>query len=128
MELPLEIFKAYDIRGIVGDTLTAPIVEQIGWAIGDISIEAGHDSVVIGWDGRSSGPEYSEALGFGIRSAGCHVVMIGMVPTPLTYFASHFLNIKSAVAITGTLIAIASRIVRGIPSPNEGSTNISKIE
>ena len=102
MELPLEIFKAYDIRGIVGVTLTAPIIEQIGWAIGSTSVETGNDSIVIGWDGRPSGPEYAEALGFGIQSAGCHVVMIGMVPTPLTYFASHFLNIKSAVAITGS--------------------------
>jgi len=102
MELPPEIFKAYDIRGIVGASLTAPIVEQIGWAIGDTSIEVGEDTVVIGWDGRPSGPTLSQALAFGVQSAGCNVVMIGMVPTPVTYFATHYLNIGSAVSVTGS--------------------------
>ncbi|HIC56499.1 MAG TPA: phosphomannomutase/phosphoglucomutase, partial [Acidobacteria bacterium] len=55
MKIPAEIFKAYDIRGIVGQTLTEPLVEQIGWAIGDTAIAAGDDAVIIGWDGRPSG-------------------------------------------------------------------------
>jgi phosphomannomutase/phosphoglucomutase len=102
MELPAEIFKAYDIRGIVGETLTYQIIEQIGWAIGDAAINANDHSVIIGWDGRASSPVFSEALAAGIQSAGCNVIMIGMAPTPVTYFASHFLQIGSAVAITGS--------------------------
>ena len=102
MKIPAEIFKAYDIRGIVGQTLTEPLVEQIGWAIGDTAIAAGDDAVIIGWDGRPSGPGLANALAVGIQSAGCHAVKIGMVPTPVTYFASHYLNIGSAVSVTGS--------------------------
>ena len=102
MRIPAEIFKAYDIRGIVGQTLTESLVEQIGWAIGDTAIAAGDDAVIIGWDGRPSGPGLANALATGIQSAGCHAVKIGMVPTPLTYFASHYLNIRSAVSVTGS--------------------------
>ena len=76
MELPAEIFKAYDIRGIVGETLTYQIIEQIGWAIGDAAINANDHSVIIGWDGRASSPVFSEALAAGIQSAGCNVIMI----------------------------------------------------
>ena len=102
MDLPPEIFKAYDIRGIVGHSLTEPIVEQLGWAIGDTSIESGIKTVIVGWDGRPSGPIFANALASGIQSSGCDVVLIGMTPTPITYFATHFLNIQSAVAITGS--------------------------
>jgi phosphomannomutase/phosphoglucomutase len=102
MKIPTEIFKAYDIRGIVGQTLTEPLVEQIGWAIGDTAIAAGDHAVIIGWDGRPSGPGLANALTAGIQSAGCHAVKIGMVPTPVTYFASQYLNIGSAVSITGS--------------------------
>ena len=102
MKIPAEIFKAYDIRGIVGQTLTEPLVEQIGWAIGDTAIAAGDNAVIIGWDGRPSGPGLANALAVGIQSAGCHAVKIGMVPTPVTYFASHYLNIGSAVSVTGS--------------------------
>jgi phosphomannomutase/phosphoglucomutase len=102
MKIPAEIFKAYDIRGIVGQTLTEPLVEQIGWAIGDTAIAAGDHAVIIGWDGRPSGPGLAKALAVGIQSAGCHAVKIGMVPTPVTYFASHYLNIGSAVSVTGS--------------------------
>ena len=102
MDLPPEIFKAYDIRGIVGHSLTEPIVEQLGWAIGDTSIESGINTVIVGWDGRPSGPIFANALASGIQSSGCDVVLIGMTPTPVTYFATHFLNIQSAVAITGS--------------------------
>ena len=102
MKIPAEIFKAYDIRGIVGQTLTEPLVEQIGWAIGDTAIAAGDDAVIIGWDGRPSGPGLANALAVGIQSAGCHAVKIGMVPTPVTYFASHYLNVGSVVSVTGS--------------------------
>ena len=97
-----EIFKAYDIRGIVGQSLTVDIVEQIGRAIGTEALAAGDRAVVVGRDGRLSGPAIAAALMDGICAAGCDAVDIGMVPTPLTYFATHALDIGSAVSVTGS--------------------------
>lgn len=97
-----EIFKAYDIRGIVGHSLTPEIVEQIGLAIGSEALQAGDTAVVIGRDGRLSGPDMVAALAQGITASGCHVIDIGMVPTPLTYFATHHLKIGAAVSVTGS--------------------------
>jgi len=103
MSLPHpEIFKAYDIRGIVGQSLTPGIVEQIGRAIGTEALAAGDEAVVVGRDGRLSGPAIASALMDGICATGCHAVDIGMVPTPLTYFATHALKIGSAVSVTGS--------------------------
>ena len=97
-----EIFKAYDIRGIVGKSLTADIVEQIGRAIGTEALAAGDRAVVVGRDGRLSGPTIAGALMEGICATGCDAVDIGMVPTPLTYFATQALDIGSAVSVTGS--------------------------
>ncbi len=97
-----EIFKAYDIRGIVGKSLTADIVEQIGRAIGTETLAAGDRAVVVGRDGRLSGPTIAGALMDGICATGCDAVDIGMVPTPLTYFATQALDIGSAVSVTGS--------------------------
>ena len=97
-----EIFKAYDIRGIVGKSLTADIVEQIGRAIGTEALAAGDRAVVVGRDGRLSGPPIAGALMDGICATGCDAVDIGMVPTPLTYFATQALDIGSAVSVTGS--------------------------
>ena len=97
-----EIFKAYDIRGIVGKSLTADIVEQIGRAIGTEALAAGDQAVVVGRDGRLSGPTIAGALMDGICATGCDAVDIGMVPTPLTYFATQALDIGSAVSVTGS--------------------------
>ena len=87
MEAPSEIFKAYDIRGIVGHNLTERVVELIGWGIGNSAKAAGDKSVIVGWDGRPSGPALSAALANGIRSTGCDVILIGMVPTPVIYLS-----------------------------------------
>jgi len=97
-----EIFKAYDIRGIVGKSLTADIVEQIGRAIGTEALAAGDRAVIVGRDGRLSGPTIAGALVDGICATGCDAVDIGMVPTPLTYFATQALDIGSAVSVTGS--------------------------
>ena len=97
-----EIFKAYDIRGIVGKSLTEDIVEQIGRAIGTEALAAGDRAVVVGRDGRLSGPTIAGALMEGICATGCDAVDIGMVPTPLTYFATQALEIGSAVSVTGS--------------------------
>ena len=108
MRLPAEIFRAYDIRGIVGSTLTAPIVRAIGQALGTLAIEAGaaagkpDAAIAIGRDGRLSGPELSAALAEGIAASGANVFDVGMVPTPVAYFAAHHLGCGSAVMVTGS--------------------------
>lgn len=101
-QLPAEIFKAYDIRGIVGKTLTPEIVKQIGRGLGSLARERGQKAIAIGRDGRLSGPDLASALGLGICSTGVDVIDIGCVPTPLTYFAAHQLGCHSAVSVTGS--------------------------
>lgn len=100
--LPPEIFKAYDIRGIVGKTLTSAIVERIGQAIGSAARARNQTRVVVGRDGRLSGPELVAALARGLASTGCDVIDIGMVPTPVVYFATHHLDTHTGVAVTGS--------------------------
>ena len=103
MQIPApEIFKAYDIRGIVGRTLTRDAVYSIGRAIGSEARERKVKTVVVGRDGRLSGPELSLALMQGICASGVDVADIGMVPTPLGYFAAHHLKTGSAVMVTGS--------------------------
>jgi phosphomannomutase/phosphoglucomutase len=102
-----EIFKAYDIRGIVGKTLTVDAVRLIGRAIGSEALarrDAGARTpeIAVGRDGRHSGPELAQALREGIRASGVDVVDIGMVATPIAYFAAHELRCGSAVSVTGS--------------------------
>ena len=100
--VPKEIFKAYDIRGIVGKTLTAEIVEAIGHAIGSEAVARKQHSIAIGRDGRLSGPEFAQALARGIQKSGINVIDVGMVATPMTYFAAFQLKTDCAVMITGS--------------------------
>ncbi|MHB8914478.1 MAG: phosphomannomutase/phosphoglucomutase [Thiobacillus sp.] len=102
MNTPKEIFKAYDIRGIVGKTLTPEIVEAIGHAIGSEASARAQQEICIGRDGRLSGEELAAALSRGIRKAGIGVVDLGMVATPMTYFAAYQLHTNSAVMVTGS--------------------------
>ncbi len=102
MNLPSEIFKAYDIRGVVGRTLTPPIVQAIGQALGSLALERGRDTVVVGRDGRLSGPELCAALAAGLRASGANVIDVGMVTTPMSYFAGHHLGTQSSVMVTGS--------------------------
>ncbi len=99
---PREIFKAYDIRGIVGKTLTPAIVEAIGHALGSEAKQRVQKEICIGYDGRLSGPELTDALSEGIRKAGVNVVNLGMVATPMVYFAAHHLNNNCGVMVTGS--------------------------
>ena len=100
--LPKEIFKAYDIRGIVGKTLTGEVVEAIGHAIGSEAAARGQHTIAIGRDGRLSGVEFAVALARGIRKSGIHVIDVGRVATPMVYFAAYHLNTHCAVMITGS--------------------------
>jgi phosphomannomutase / phosphoglucomutase len=96
------IFKAYDIRGVVDETLTESTVEQIGVALGMMIQRAGEQRCVVGRDGRLSGPRLAAALSRGLQSAGIHVIDIGQVPTPVVYFATVQTGCGTGVAITGS--------------------------
>lgn len=102
MNMPAEIFRAYDIRGIVDEGLTADIVRQIGRAIGAEAYDRGQQTIVVGRDGRNSGPQFQEALMEGLRATGRDVIDVGRVPTPVLYFATHYLNTGSGVMVTGS--------------------------
>jgi len=97
-----EIFRAYDIRGIVETALTPETVFAIGQALAIKLKQLNQEWLIIGRDCRLSGPMLFEALSSGVRYQGIHVLDIGQVPTPLMYFATHHLNIPSGIVITGS--------------------------
>lgn len=99
---PAEIFKAYDIRGIVETALTPNVTALIGQAIGSEARERGVSAIVIGRDGRLSGPALAAALARGIQASGVDVIDIGMVATPMLYFATYHLGTLSGVSVTGS--------------------------
>ena len=96
------IFRAYDIRGVVDKTLTVEAVEKIGQAFATVASAKNLNTVVIGRDGRLSSPKLSNALSRGLCAGGVDVVDVGMVPTPVLYFATHQLNTGSGIMITGS--------------------------
>lgn len=102
VELPPEIFRAYDIRGVVGKNLTKENVELIGRAIGTEALAAGQQTVIVARDGRLSGPDLSRALIAGITASGRNVIDLGMVPTPVLYYATKVLGTQSGVCLTGS--------------------------
>jgi phosphomannomutase/phosphoglucomutase len=102
VRIPPQIFKAYDIRGIVGRTLDADIVEAIGHAIGSEAINRGQRTIAIGRDGRLSGPELIAALARGLLKADVDVIDLGCVTTPMAYFAAFYLDTHAAVMLTGS--------------------------
>ncbi|MFU2487427.1 phosphomannomutase/phosphoglucomutase [Thauera sp. WH-1] len=97
-----EIFKAYDIRGIIDTVLTPATVQAIGHALGSEAVARGQRAIAVGRDGRLSGPALAGALADGIRAAGVDVIDIGCVPTPLSYFAAFELGCDSCVSVTGS--------------------------
>ena len=102
MKLPAEIFRTYDIRGIVGRTLSAPIVRDIGRALGSLGRERSAATFAVCRDGRLSGPELIAALTDGLLAAGADVIDVGMAPTPIAYFAAVHLDCGSCVAVSGS--------------------------
>ncbi|MDT8386077.1 MAG: phosphomannomutase/phosphoglucomutase [Thiogranum sp.] len=97
-----DIFRTYDIRGLVGESLTLEYAYEIGRAIGSEAYYRGEQTVVVGRDGRSSSPELSEALIKGLRATGRDVKDIGVAPTPVLYFAAQQLATNSGVMVTGS--------------------------
>jgi phosphomannomutase/phosphoglucomutase len=106
MNVPASIFKAYDIRGIIDETLNPQIARAIGQAFGSQMRDLGETDIVIGRDGRLSGPVLIEALTEGLLSTGINVIDLGMVATPMVYFATHQTignsQPKSGIMITGS--------------------------
>jgi phosphomannomutase/phosphoglucomutase len=100
--IPPEIFKAYDIRGIVDKTLTEEGAEAIGRGLATMGRAKGVTRFVVGRDGRLSGPRLAAALARGITAAGADVVDIGVVATPMVYFATHLFATGSGVMVTGS--------------------------
>jgi phosphomannomutase/phosphoglucomutase len=96
------MFRAYDIRGVLGKTLNAEVAREIGRAIGSEAASRGLTEIAVGRDGRLSGPELSAALIEGLRSTGLDVTDIGAAPTPVLYFATYQLNLGSGVMVTGS--------------------------
>ena len=101
-QFPDSIFRAYDIRGVVPETLTAETAYWVGRAIGSESLAKGEPNVSVGRDGRLSGPELVERLIQGVADSGCHVSDVGLVPTPALYYAANVLAGKSGVMLTGS--------------------------
>ena len=102
MKVNSEIFRAYDIRGIVDEALTEDGIFQIGKAIGSRVLAEGRSSILTARDGRISGPRLLDQFQKGVMSSGCNVVDIGEVPTPLLYFATFKTNISDGVMLTGS--------------------------
>ncbi|MDO8954541.1 MAG: phosphomannomutase/phosphoglucomutase [Gammaproteobacteria bacterium] len=102
LDIPAHIFRAYDIRGISTTELTADVVHDIGLALGSEVQAQGAKSIIVGRDGRLSGPSLIEALKQGLCASGCDVIDIGIVPTPVLYFATYTLGVQSGVMLTGS--------------------------
>ena len=102
MKVNSEIFRAYDIRGIVDEALTEEGIFQIGKAIGSLVLAEGRTTILTARDGRISGPRLLDQFQKGVMSSGCNVVDIGEVPTPLLYFATFKTNISDGVMLTGS--------------------------
>ncbi len=96
------IFREYDIRGIADEQLLSPDVEVLGQALGTYLIRASGPKISLGRDTRLSGPRLHEALLKGLLKAGCQVVDIGVVPTPLLYYSVYHLKTDGGIMITGS--------------------------
>ena len=102
MAISEDIFRAYDIRGVVETALTPDAVTQIGQAFATEARVRGQGTVVIGRDGRLSSPDLARALSDGLRAGGCDVIDVGMVPTPVLYYATHKLKTGTGIMVTGS--------------------------
>lgn len=102
VEVDPTIFRAYDIRGVVGKSLSADVARLLGQSIGTLMREQALTEIVVGRDGRLSGPELAGALTDGLREAGINVIDLGAVPTPVVYFGAYHYNTGCGVAVTGS--------------------------
>jgi phosphomannomutase/phosphoglucomutase len=102
-DVPAEIFRSYDIRGLVGSQVTPELAQLIGQAVGSEAIDQGEQAIVVARDGRTHSEALTQALIRGILRSGCNVINIGVVPTPLMYFSTfHFDDTSSGVMVTAS--------------------------
>ncbi len=102
VDVAASIFRAYDIRGIVGETLNPQVVMLLGKSIASEALAQGQNSLCVGYDGRLSSQEFCEALVEGVVSTGMNAIIVGQVPTPVLYFATQHHNTGTGVMITGS--------------------------
>ena len=102
LDLSMGIFRAYDIRGVIGETLDTGIARSVGQVVGTLVLERNAGPAVVARDGRTSGPYLHHAMMLGIISTGCDVLNIGAAPTGVLYYAAHELAAGSGVMITGS--------------------------
>lgn len=102
LNISANIFRAYDIRGIAGETLTEEVAYSIGQAIGSVLREKQGKKILLARDGRLSGPQLIKALGDGLMAVGCEVYDLGMVPTPVLYYATKHFPERSGIMLTGS--------------------------
>ncbi len=100
--IPPQIFRAYDVRGIVGESLNENTAYTLGLSIGSEARALNQKTFAVARDGRLSGPAFVKALMTGILETGCDVIDIGAVPTPVLYFATHHLKTRNGVIVTGS--------------------------
>lgn len=102
-DVPAEIFRSYDIRGLVGSQVTPELAQLIGQAVGSEAIDQGEQAIVVARDARTHSESLTQALIRGILRSGCNVINIGIVPTPLMYFSTfHFDDTSSGVMVTAS--------------------------
>ena len=99
---PPSLFRAYDIRGPVAGGLSAELARQVGRAAGSAAAARGEGAFVVGRDGRTSSPELAEAVVAGLVESGMDVIDLGLVPTPVVYFAGRYLDVGSCLVVTGS--------------------------
>lgn len=102
VDISSTIFRAYDIRGVVGETLTEEVVARLGQGIGSEVFDRGYQSVLVARDARNSSDSLQSALIQGLKASGRDVIDIGLVPTPMLNYAIHEHNIECGVIITGS--------------------------
>lgn len=101
--IPAEIFRSYDIRGLVGSQITPELAQLIGQAVGSEAIDQGERNIVVARDGRTHSESLTDALIKGVLRTGCNVINIGVVPTPLMYFSTfHFEDTNSGIMVTAS--------------------------
>ncbi|WP_169544783.1 phosphoglucomutase/phosphomannomutase PgmG [Sneathiella aquimaris] len=96
------ILREYDIRGIVGQTLSLDDAEAIGRSFGTMMQEKGGSVVSVGYDGRATSPDLEKALVSGLQSTGVDIIRIGMGPSPMLYYSTYELNTQNGIMITGS--------------------------
>ncbi|HUL31680.1 MAG TPA: phosphomannomutase, partial [Thermodesulfobacteriota bacterium] len=102
MQINPQIYREYDIRGVVDRDLTPAIVKRLGQGFGTSMVQRNKLNLVVGRDGRLSSKSFAEALIEGLLSTGCHVTDIGLCPTPAYYFSIFHLDKDGGMMITGS--------------------------